>query len=56
MQRQPISIRPTPEQRQWMDEQAKRRGLPRNAVVLLALEQAMNAEPFNDHEQPHPLS
>jgi len=42
--RQPISIRPTPAQRAWLDEQRRRRGLALNALVILALEQAMQAD------------
>ena len=45
MQRHPISIRPTQSQRLWMEAQRDRRGLALNAVVLLALEQAMAADP-----------
>ena len=55
MQRHPISIRPTQDQRLWMEAQRDRRGLALNAVVLLALEQAMAAEPLpqpEPHERP----
>jgi hypothetical protein len=55
MQRHPISIRPTQDQRQWMEAQRDRRGLALNAVVLLALEQAMAADPLTEaepHERP----
>jgi hypothetical protein len=52
MQRHPISIRPTQDQRLWMEAQRSRRGLALNAVVLLALEQAMAADPLPQAE-PH---
>lgn len=45
MPRHPISIRPTAAQRAWLDAQRSRRGLALNAIVLLALEQAMAADP-----------
>ena len=54
MQRHPISIRPTSAQRSWLEAQRDRRGLAINAVVLLALEQAMVADPLpraEAHEQ-----
>ena len=41
MTKQPISIRPTPLQRTWLQEQSASRGLSLNALVILALEQAM---------------
>jgi hypothetical protein len=37
----PISIRPTKPLRRWLDEQREQRGLSLNALVILALEQAM---------------
>ena len=37
----PISIRPTKPLRHWLDEQRQQRGLSLNALVILALEQAM---------------
>jgi hypothetical protein len=37
----PISIRPTKPLRHWLDEQREQRGLSLNALVILALEQAM---------------
>lgn len=43
--RTPLNFRPTPAQRLWLMEQKARRGISLNAVVLLALEQAMAAEP-----------
>ena len=42
--RHPISIRPTLAQRAWLEEQRRRRGLALNALVILALEQAMQAD------------
>lgn len=51
MERNPISIRPTAEQLQWLREQRRRRGLAINALVLLALEQAMQAEPLPTAQQ-----
>lgn len=42
--RHPISIRPTAAQLVWLKEQRSRRGLAINALVLLALEQAMAAD------------
>ena len=54
MQRHPISIRPTQDQRQWMEAQRARRGLALNAVVLLALEQAMAADPVAQASEPEP--
>ena len=52
VQRHPISIRPTQDQRQWMEAQRDRRGLALNAVVLLALEQAMAADPVTQTSEP----
>jgi len=49
VQRHPLNIRPTSAQRSWLEAQRSRRGLALNAVVLLALEQAMAADPL-----PHP--
>ena len=37
----PISIRPTKPLRHWLDQQREQRGLSLNALVILALEQAM---------------
>ncbi len=44
MSRHPINIRPTPAIRAWLDDQRQRRGLAINALVILALEQAMLAD------------
>lgn len=44
MHRHPISIRPTAAQLLWLKEQRSRRGLALNALVILALEQAMAAD------------
>ena len=44
--RHPISVRPTAAQLAWLKEQRSRRGLAINALVLLALEQAMAADPI----------
>jgi hypothetical protein len=44
MSRHPINIRPTPAIRAWLDDQRQRRGLAINALVILALEQAMIAD------------
>lgn len=55
MQRHPLNIRPTSAQRSWLEAQRSRRGLALNAVVLLALEQAMAADPVTEaepHERP----
>jgi hypothetical protein len=41
MHRHPISVRPTAEQLDWLKAERKRRGLTINALVVLALEQAM---------------
>jgi len=50
MQRHPISIRPTALQRLWLESQRSRRGLAFNAVILLAIEQAMAADPLPPQE------
>ena len=42
--RTPINIRPTPSQRLWLQQQKLARGLSINALVLMAIEQAMLAE------------
>jgi hypothetical protein len=44
MHRHPISVRPTAEQLDWLKAQRMRRGLAINALVVLALEQAMAAD------------
>ena len=44
MERHPISVRPTVEQLAWLKAERKRRGLAVNALVVLALEQAMAAD------------
>jgi hypothetical protein len=44
MHRHPISVRPTAEQLDWLKAQRRRRGLAINALVVLALEQAMVAD------------
>jgi hypothetical protein len=46
VQRHPISIRPTALQRLWLESQRSRRGLAFNALILLAIEQAMAADPL----------
>jgi hypothetical protein len=43
MHRHPISVRPTAEQLDWLKAERRRRGLAINALVVLALEQAMVA-------------
>ena len=52
MQRNPLNIRPTPAQRLWLETQRTRRGLALNAVVLLAIEQAMAADPVTQAPEP----
>lgn len=44
MQRYPISVRPTAAQLAWLKAQRAARGLALNALVILALEQAMAAD------------
>lgn len=44
MHRHPISVRPTAEQLDWLKAERRRRGLAINALVVLALEQAMAAD------------
>jgi hypothetical protein len=44
MHRHPISVRPTAEQLDWLKAERRRRGLAINALVVLALEQAMVAD------------
>ena len=39
--RNPISIRPTPQQMLWLRSEADRRGLAVNALVIMAIERAM---------------
>ncbi len=46
MQRHPISVRPTAAQLAWLKAQRAERGLTLNALVILALEQAMQAAPI----------
>jgi hypothetical protein len=41
--RNPISIRPTPQQMIWLRVEADRRGLAVNALVIMAIERAMRA-------------
>ena len=41
MHRHPISVRPTAPQLAWLKAERERRGLAINAIVLMALEQAM---------------
>ena len=41
MHRHPISVRPTAPQLAWLKAERERRGIALNALVLLALEQAM---------------
>lgn len=52
MHRHPISIRPTAAQLLWLKEQRSRRGLALNALVILALEQAMAADIAEQASQP----
>ena len=47
-ERQAISCRPTAAQLAWLKAERERRGLAINALVLLALEQAMAADPITD--------
>lgn len=42
--RHPVQFRPTEAQRQWLDRQRQKRGIPVATVIQLALEQAMAAE------------
>jgi hypothetical protein len=44
MHRHPISVRPTAKQLDWLKAERRRRGLAINALVVLALEQAMVAD------------
>ena len=46
MQRHPISVRPTAAQLAWLRAQREKRGLALNALVILALEEAMQAAPI----------
>jgi hypothetical protein len=41
--RSPISIRPTPQQMQWLRAEADSRGLAVNALVVMAIERARRA-------------
>lgn len=52
MNRHPISIRPTAAQMAWLKAQRQARGLAINALVLLALERAMAADPVADDGTP----
>jgi hypothetical protein len=54
MHRHPISIRPTPAQRAWLEAQRSARGLALNAIVILALERAMAADQQGQPEQGQP--
>lgn len=51
MHRHPISVRPTAEQLDWLKQQRRLRGLAINALVLLALERAMAADPLPQQAQ-----
>ena len=52
MHRHPISVRPTALQLAWLKTERERRGIALNAIVLLALEQAMaSAGQSSDPEQ-----
>lgn len=51
MHRHPISIRPTAAQLDWLRAQRQRRGLALNALVILALEQAMALDPLAQQAQ-----
>jgi hypothetical protein len=46
--RRPIAIRLTPAIRAWLDEEHARRGISRNALILIALERAMEASTAAD--------
>jgi hypothetical protein len=46
MHRHPISVRPTAAQMAWLKAQRSQRGLALNALVILALEKAMAADPL----------
>ena len=41
MHRHPISVRPTALQLAWLKAERERRGIALNAIVLMALEEAM---------------
>jgi hypothetical protein len=41
MHRHPISVRPTAPQLAWLKAERERRGIALNAIVLMALEEAM---------------
>lgn len=51
MHRHPISVRPTAKQLDWLKAQRQRRGLALNALVILALEQAMALDPLAQSAQ-----
>ena len=52
MNRHPISVRPTASQLAWLKAERDRRGIALNAIVLMALEQAMaSATQAPDSEQ-----
>ena len=40
----PLTFRPTPAQRQWLDRQRRKRGIPLTTILRLLIEQAMQAE------------
>jgi hypothetical protein len=52
MHRHPISVRPTAAQLAWLKAQRTQRGLALNALVILALEQAMAADPVTQAAEP----
>ena len=52
MHRHPISVRPTAAQLAWLKAQRTQRGLALNALVILALEQAMAADPLTQAAEP----
>jgi len=50
MARASLSFRPTEAQRQWLDRQRRKRGIPVTTVIQLLLEQAMAADPLPPQE------
>ena len=52
MHRHPISVRPTAAQLAWLKAQRTQRGIALNALVILALEQAMAADPVTQAAEP----
>ncbi len=52
MHRHPISVRPTAAQLAWLKAQRAQRGLALNALVILALEQAMAQDATDQASEP----